>query len=394
MRLKFVLLFCLICVSRAYAMTCNLGYYNQGDECIECEPGYFCASGVRTKCADATNNLYPYSDARAYDVVWCYLVTEPGTYVNAWRGGLVDCDSGDYCPGNLRVYYGLPDGYRMTKYTTINNRGDSDELGDVFNGVNTGIDFKETDAIDFAFSTTDNTDERILFVSARTSYRLSWTYIASKGADMFANEFDNSTLFPVLSREQIGGGEFQSVHVDYSSNVSNPIYFGSWSDKYWSRNINWYGFKILKSGLVLQNLIPCRRESDGVSGFYDMIGGNFYTNHEFGAVPFTSGDTANVYACPNGLYYAGRGICRSCPTGLRIPEYIVSSQSVADCGRVMRFGDYKLYLRSMQRTHPGLAVQISDAVLYGDMVVGRGCGNLRTEYNGMVYSICNIDTDN
>ncbi len=89
MRLKFILLFCLIFMSHGYAATCNLGYYNQGDRCIECEPGYFCASGVRTACADATNNLYPHSDAGAYDAVWCYLETVPGKYVGVWRGWLL-----------------------------------------------------------------------------------------------------------------------------------------------------------------------------------------------------------------------------------------------------------------------------------------------------------------
>ncbi len=375
MRLKFVLLFCLIFVPRAYATTCNLGYYNQGDDCIECEPGYFCASGVRTACADATNNLYPYSDAGAYDMAWCYLETVPGKYVDAYRGGLVDCKVGDYCPGNVRVYYGLPDGYKMTKYTTINNLANSYELGDVFNGVNTGITFQDSDAIDFAFSTTDNNpDLRILFI-AGYSFISDEAYIGSQGGGIMYPTSDlHMTLFPVYNRAEIGDGTFNSVRAEYSNSVPEQIYFGSWIDKYWSRTINWYGFKISKSGTVLQNLIPCVRASDNVAGFYDVQGGTFYTNHESGGIPFTAGNVADNYTCPVGMYYAGRGACRPAP--------------------IMRFGDYKLYLNNTQRTHPSLAVQIGDTVFYGDMAPGRDRGHLRTEYNGAVYSIYNMDFDN
>jgi len=396
MRLSFVLWFLLMFMTPAYSITCNLGYYNKDDGCVKCEPGYFCASGIRTACADATNNLYPYSDAGAYDVVWCYLVATPGKYVGTYRGGLTDCDTTGYCPGNIRVYYGLPDGYRMTKYTTINNSPTGDKLGDVFNGVNTGIEYKESDAIDFAFSTTDNSDPRILFFAGYDEPQvLTMAYVASSGENMFAQTELKGSLFPVLSREQIGNGEFRSVHVDFSNDLSQSVYFGSWADKFWSRTINWYGFKILKSGRALQNLIPAVRESDDTAGFYDVIGGTFYTNHEFGGIPFTPGDATDVYACPDGMYYAGRGICRNCPTGLRIPDvYINKSQSMADCGRVMRFGGYSLYLRGAQRTHPSLAVGFGDNVLYGDMIPGREHGHLRVEYNGVVYSVVNMDADN
>lgn len=396
MRLKFAFLFGLVFISPADAITCNLGYYNSGEQCIECEPGYFCASGTRTACVDATNNLYPYSDVGAYDVAWCYLVTLPGKYVDNWRGGMVDCDAAQFCPGNVRVYYGLPDGYRMTKYTTINN---SQEIrSDNFNGVNTGIVFKDSDAIDFVFSTTDDTDNRILFVSTygRSSYDvpyLSMPYIASAGADMYATRDFNATLFPVYNRTEIGDGTRKSVRVDFSNSVSEPIYFGSWTDREWSRTINWYGFKISKSGSVLQNLIPCWRESDNVAGFYDTVGNKFYTNHNAGTVDFTIGDASDKYTCPVGMYYAGRGICRHCPTGLAIPDVIVSSQSIADCGRIMRVGNRKLYLRSVQRTHPSLAVQIGGYTLYGDMT-HQQCGYLRADYQGNIYSVCNSGMDN
>ncbi len=367
-------LFCLIFVPHAYAATCNLGYYNQGDECIECEPGYFCAAGVRTACADATNNLYPYSDTGAYDAVWCYLETVPGKYVGASHGGLVDCGAGAYCPGNVRVYYGLPDGYRMTKYTTINNLAHSTNLPEVYNGVNTGIMFKESDAIDFAFSMTDDADPRIVFVAGYgINNGLAMAYIAAQSENMYQLNL-NGSLYPVLSRQQIGDGKFRSVRFDFSNDLSLPIYFGSWTDWFWSRTINWYGFKISKSGTVLQNLIPCVRESDGLAGFYDTVGGAFHANHEFGGLPFTAGDVADSFTCPVGMYYAGRGVCR--------PTHIIN------------FGDYRLYLNNAQRTHPSLAVQIGDATFYGDMAPGRDRGHLRTEYNGAIYSIYNMDLIN
>lgn len=397
MRSVFVFLFYLIITSRGYAITCNMGYYNSGEQCTECEPGYFCASGVRTSCADATNNLYPYSDAGAYDVSICYLVTESGKYVDSWHGGMTDCDVEQFCPGNLRVYYGLPDGYKMTKYTTINNS--QKNKTDNFNGINTGIAFQDADAIDFAFSTTDFSDNRILFV-ANYVYKnngdsyLAYPYIASHGGgNMYATNDFYATLFPVYDRAEFSDGAFKSIRAEFSNSISNPIYFGSWTDFEWSRTINWYGFKISKSGVVLQNLIPCVRESDGVAGFYDTVGNKFYTNHSAGTIAFTSGPAMEKYGCPTGMYYGESGVCRHCPSGLTVPDVIIGSQSASDCGRAMRLGNHKLYLRSMQRTHPSLAVQIGEYTLYGDMTVQK-CGNLRTEYCGDVYSICNMDTDN
>ncbi len=111
-----------------------------------------------------------------------------------------------------------------------------------------------------------------------------------------------------------------------------------------------------------------------MAGFYDIVGGMFYTNHEFGGLPFTAGSMADGYTCPSGMYYAGRGACRQT--------------------HIIHFGDYKLYLHSVKRTHPSFAVQIGDNVFYGDMAPGRKHGHLRTEYNGAVYSIYNMDIDN
>ncbi|MDE6250390.1 MAG: hypothetical protein K2M34_02015 [Alphaproteobacteria bacterium] len=392
MCLKLICLFCLIFMAPAYAVTCNMGYYNDGEQCIECEAGYFCASGVRTACSDVTNNLYPYSEPGAYDVVWCYQITTPGKYVASSHGGMIDCDTEQFCPGNVRVYYGLPDGYKMTKYTTINN--DHKIRPNNFNGVNTGIVFDESDAIDFAFSTTDKADDRILFVTAYNAAGnvAKYAYIASQGGDMYATPELNATLFPVYSRAEIGDGTLKSVRAEYSNFVSNSIYFGSWVDPEWSRTIDWYGFRVLKSDSVLRNLIPCLRESDGKVGFYDTVGNEFYTNHMAGTLDFTAGDVIDKYACPHGMYYGGRGICYNCPAGLVVPDIMTGVQSVADCGRVMRFGNHKLYLRSAQRTYPCFAVQIGDYVLYGDMTLDK-CGLLRTNYQGDVYSICNIDID-
>ncbi len=60
----------------------------------------------------------------------------------------------------------------------------------------------------------------------------------------------------------------------------------------------------------------------------------------------------------------------------------------------MHFGDCILYLRSVRHTRPSLMVLIDGAVYYGDMTSDAGCGRLRIEYDGVVYSVCNMDIDN
>jgi hypothetical protein len=56
----------------------------------------------------------------------------------------------------------------------------------------------------------------------------------------------------------------------------------------WSGKI--YSFLVYENNTLIQNLIPCRRNSDNVLGMYDTVTGNFLTN--VGTGTFTAGSTA------------------------------------------------------------------------------------------------------
>lgn len=47
-------------------------------------------------------------------------------------------------------------------------------------------------------------------------------------------------------------------------------------------NLKIYEYKAYKNSEVIQDLIPCYRESDGVAGMYDIIKGEFFTNQGTG----------------------------------------------------------------------------------------------------------------
>lgn len=49
-----------------------------------------------------------------------------------------------------------------------------------------------------------------------------------------------------------------------------------------------YSYKIIQDGILVLDLIPCRRNSDSVLGMYDTVSGNFLTNAGTGT--FTAGD--------------------------------------------------------------------------------------------------------
>lgn len=82
-----------------------------------------------------------------------------------------------------------------------------------------------------------------------------------------------------------------------------------------SFNINRiYYFQMFKNGVLTQNLIPCRRNSDNVLGMYDTVTGNFLTNSGTGT--FTAGadvttpspDTPMDIICNNGVLKVSKNL--------------------------------------------------------------------------------------
>lgn len=65
------------------------------------------------------------------------------------------------------------------------------------------------------------------------------------------------------------------------------------------RNLGWngkiYSVRFSKNGAAVRDLVPCRRKSDSVLGFYDRVTGTFYTNA--GTGDFVAGN--NISSLPN-----------------------------------------------------------------------------------------------
>ena len=89
-----------------------------------------------------------------------------------------------------------------------------------------------------------------------------------------------------------------------------------------------------------------------------------------------------------GYYSPANVLTRSqCPTGLTTIGYGAGADEVTDCGRILHFGNDKLYLRSGKKTTPSLNVKIGDTTYYGNMTAGTGKGKLRLKSGSTTYSV-------
>ena len=95
-------------------------------------------------------------------------------------------------------------------------------------------------------------------------------------------------------------------------------------------------------------------------------------------------------ACVNvgaGYWSATNALTRTaCASGLTTIGYGAGADEAGDCGRVMRFGDSKLYLRSTKKTTPSLNVKIGDKTFYGNMSTATK-GKLRIKKDATTYSV-------
>lgn len=187
--------------------------------------------------------------------------------------------------------------------------------------------------------------------------------------------------------------------------------------------------RIEQGGELIQNLIPAKRNSDGVIGMYDTVTGTFFENS--GTGDFVAGTTCRTcqtgyynnvgndtacIACPDGYvanggaasehdeisdckiecvggYYPENGQCvgvgngywstrhiygygdidirNQCPVGLTTIGFGGGADEAGDCGRKLHIGDEVLYLRSDKKTTPSLNVRIGDDMFYGHAATTR-----------------------
>ncbi len=97
------------------------------------------------------------------------------------------------------------------------------------------------------------------------------------------------------------------------------------------------------------------------------VGAGYWT----GASVVSQGSTGSRTACASGLTTIGYG---------------AGADESGDCGRIMHFGDSKLYLRSTKKTTPSLNVKVGDKTYYGNMSTSTK-GKLRIKKDATTYSV-------
>ena len=109
-------------------------------------------------------------------------------------------------------------------------------------------------------------------------------YSRPQNSNMVYNILPNvrHTVISSYNSTIVDNTTYQTAHSsDTTSNTTNIALFArNVSSPAIDRNIGLqiYSFSIKDSGALIQNLIPCRRKSDGELGMYDTVTGNFLTN--------------------------------------------------------------------------------------------------------------------
>ena len=107
---------------------------------------------------------------------------------------------------------------------------------------------------------------------ANTDYTLVANFVKSGTCTLSVNGTQ------VASGSFSGGVTSKSIYA-FAKNMNNTI------EQYLKGRI--YYLKITINGSLKRNFVPCYRKSDSVAGFYDLVGGAFYTNK--GSGTFTVG---------------------------------------------------------------------------------------------------------
>ena len=141
-----------------------------------------------------------------------------------------------------------------------------------------------------------------------------------------------------------------------------------------------YVFSIKDNGVLIQNLIPCRRNSDNVLGMYDTVTGTFFENAGTGT--FTAGadvvptpDEPMDIVCNNGVMKVRHA--SGLPLGYTLLNYIESSGTQYIDTGVKVNQDFKIELK-------GIQLQL-DVCMFG---VSSYLNAFSTTSSNVIYNFC------
>lgn len=365
-----------------------------------CTADGWCPGGVRvnygsTGGRNTCPTKYPSSAASSNSELDCYVTTAAGKYVATVGAGQVNCaGTGYYCPGGTNVYSGAygsrlttggrtqcPAGYRdlvATASTTKEAQCTMNVAGGKYVATAKESAASGTCAAGYAKAAHSVTYGNTSSCAACTGA----TYAASTGqASCTACPTAKTYASAVKSYGYWNNGKdgdhtiSDGCYATMTGTLSNGsltehgCYLGTDGD---------YGNGGGKRCYVHQDNLKCN------AGYYASTLSNGYVWNNTRA-----GLLGNTCVGVGAGYYSAANILtrNQCPTGLTTIGYGAGADEVTDCGRILHFGDDKLYLRSGKKTTPSLNVKIGDTTYYGNMTAGTGKGKLRLKSGSTTYSV-------
>ena len=365
-----------------------------------CTAGGWCPGGVRvnygsTGGRNTCPTKYPSSAASSNSELDCYVTTAAGKYVAKVGAGQVNCaGTGYYCPGGTNVYSGAygsrlttggrtqcPAGYRdlvATASTTKEAQCTMNVAGGKYVATAKESAASGTCAAGYAKAAHSVTYGNTSSCAACTGA----TYAASTGqASCTACPTAKTYASAVKSYGYWNNGKdgdhtiSDGCYATMTGTLSNGsltehgCYLGTDGD---------YGNGGGKRCYVHQDNLKCN------AGYYASTLSNGYVWNNTRA-----GLLGNTCVGVGAGYYSAANILtrNQCPTGLTTIGYGAGADEVTDCGRILHFGNDKLYLRSGKKTTPSLNVKIGDTTYYGNMTAGTGKGKLRLKSGSTTYSV-------
>ena len=213
---------------------------------------------------------------------------------------------GFVCAAYCHTATAIPNGYTELEY--IESTGTQYIDTGVAPSNNTGF------IIDFQYTNTDTTEQIIIgsfdpnFLIDRAEGKLSYAYRTGQGLDeLFPTSAESFIARHTMELNWKNNGKF--VFEDITRNLpsisfinSRPIYIFSCSGLTYlnTKSGRVYSVKISNNSDVVRNMIPARRNSDGVVGMYDTVTDTFFENA--GTGEFVAGPE---FAIASSSYVAG-----------------------------------------------------------------------------------------
>lgn len=197
--------------------------------------------------------------------------------INAFRAAMIDGTPETITveePPTARI----PSEYQEVAWVQIGKV----EGGHIHSGVHTAIKWSEankiivkvqnitsTNANDIYFSGwSSETSKQTPYIATRTS-KANYLFGAQSGLTNYA--VSPNTVDPA----DLNANEFT---LTFNSTSTADIFFGGWYDGAFSHPHKWYKVQFYNGDNLLADYVPCYRKSDAVIGFYDLLGGAFYTD--------------------------------------------------------------------------------------------------------------------